>query len=257
MTMPIPSHHVVGDGGHTSDHNAISDALNAIDSQISDLQSTTVGIFYITGGNVSAINDAITTWARINLPAGDRSAAVDIYQVFHGSNKIFWLDGEGKPRVKNDDPTHIVWVVDSVSGQTANIAEWRVNGTAVASIQANGSIVAPNITPGGWQPLTLAAGLKPNTFGYPPQYRQHGDKIEFRGNIVKSNGSNFSTIATQLATLPAGLLPLEDAFGVAADQLLSDAPALRLQAQPDGTLWMYANNTPAWVTIDGFSYYLT
>src|SRR4051812_47296888 len=112
----IPSHHNVGDPGHAADHNAIVDTITTHDLAIAALQGVTSGIFYVAGGNVSNITNGSTIWAKVNLPAGDRSAAPDTFQVFHGVNKIFWLDNEGKPRVKNDDPTHIVSVVDSVSG---------------------------------------------------------------------------------------------------------------------------------------------
>lgn len=255
--MTIPSHHTVGDVGHTTDHNAIIDALTSLEVSVTSLQGVTTGIFYVAGGNVSNISGTTTTWAKVNLPTGDRSSAVDTLQFLHGSNKIFWLDGYAHPRVKNDDPTHIPWIVDSVSGQTANLQEWRVNGSAKASIASDGTVVAPNVTPTAWTNLTLAAGYSNDSFGFPPQWRKKDDRIELRGVVAKSNGSNIAAGTTQIATLPTGLWPQQHSYGATAAQWLSDVPVVRIQALKDGTLWCVSNFSTAWVSLDNFSYPLS
>jgi hypothetical protein len=263
MTVTIPSHHNPGDTGHAADHNAIVDALTSHDQSIATLQGATTGLFYISGNNTSNIAGTTTPWATVNLPTGSRDAAVDTYAVFHGSNKIFWLDGYGHPRTKNDDPTHTPDIIDSVVGQTANLAEWRVNGVTKVAIAADGTVVAPNITPGTWTDITLASGLVRNSsLGHKPQYRVVGGCAELRGNIAKSNGTDFTVTPTQLGTLPSAASPGAYCYGVGASQFNGDFGWSRLEVRPDGTLWMYFSHaaspaySPGWVAIDNFRYAL-
>jgi hypothetical protein len=256
--MPIPSHHNPGDAGHAADHNAIVDTLTSQAGAISTLQSTTVGLFYVAGGNVTNIADGTTTFSRINLPTGDRSSAADTVQYYHGSNKISWFDGYGRFRTKTDDPTHVPSVIDSASGQTANLGEWRVNGVLKANVDANGNLAATNVGWGAWTALTLASGYKRNPdFGNAIQYRisKAGDEVQLRGNIVKTSGADFSSSPSQIATLPAGLpAPPSHVYKVCAAQFSGTEHSIRAEVHADKTLWIYYGYTPNWISIDGLSY---
>lgn len=258
--MPsIPSHHNVGDTGHAADHNAIVDTLEGHDQAINDLQSTTSGIFYVAGGNVSTINNATTIWAKVNLPTGDRTGAPDTFQVWHGSNKMFWLDNEGKPRAKNDDPTHVVSVVDSVTGQTANIQEWRVNGATVASLKADGTLAAPNVTPTAWTAMPLNTGIVDYSvghFGHSPQYRAIGDEVLLRGLVGKSGGGVFTTDASPvtIGTLPVGMRPTQLTYASVSSTWSGPDLTSRLEVRPDGTIVISFRitdgYTPLWFALD-------
>jgi hypothetical protein len=259
--MTIPSHHNLGDAGHKDDHNAIVDVLTTHDQAIGTLQTATVGIFYLAGGNVTNINDTTTIWSRINLPAGDRSTAPDTIQFFHGANKIFWLDGWGQPRVKNDDPARIPWVVDSVTGQTASLNEWRVNGVTKARIDSAGNIVAPNTTPGAWTNITLQSGLV--GYGSPastPQYRIINDVVELRGLVAKSNGSDFTSSPVTIGTLPSGARPARlnppIVYCIVPHYVSGSSFTARLQVDSAGVISIYfvTGDSPTWLGLDGARY---
>lgn len=256
--MPsIPSHHNVGDTGHAADHNAIVDTLQAHDQSIATLQGSTSGIMYVAGGNVSNITGTGTTWAKVNLPTGDRSTAADTYQVFHGVNKIFWLDGFGRPRVKTDDPTHIPCVYDTVAGQTANLGEWRVNGMTKVSFDKNGNVLAPNVTPGAWTGITLQSGI--TAYGSntaPPQYRIVGDEVQLRGAVKKSSGSDFSSSPQIVGTIPAAARPAYLTYTATARTSVNGRTSARLEVNPDGTISIYfePSDTPTWLGLDNVRY---
>jgi hypothetical protein len=253
--MSIPSHHNPGDAGHAADHNAIVDELTSQSGAIATLQSTTVGLFYVAGGNVTNITDATTIWSRINLPTGDRSAAPDTLQVFHGANKIFWLDNEGKPRVKNDDSTHIPWVVDAVSGQTANLEEWRVNGVVKALIDKDGNLTAPNMNWSAWTNLTYSSGITTHTsLGVHAMYRTRGDEVQIRGNVSKTSGADFSSSPTDICVLPAGIIPTATVYAVCGSEFGGTEHSVRLEVRTDGTLRAYYGYTPNWMSLDGIRY---
>lgn len=252
--MPsIPSHHNVGDTGHAADHNAIVDTLEAHDQSITTLQGATSGIMYVAGGNVSNITGSATTWAKVNLPTGDRSIAADTYQVFHGSNKIFWLDGFGRPRVKTDDPTHTPALYDTVAGQTANLAEWRVNGVTKASVDKDGNVVAPNVTPGTWTALPLNSGIVWYDHGtHKPQYRIVNDEVQLRGAVSKSNVTDFTSSPVTIGTLPIGARPTALIYAVVARQLVGATLAARLQIDSSGVISVYidTSNSASWIALD-------
>jgi hypothetical protein len=254
--MPIPSHHIIGDTGHTADHDSIVDVLTAHDQSIGDLETATVGLFYLAGSNVSNISDNTTIWGRVNLPAGDRSIAPDTFQVFHGSNKIFWIDNAGKPRVKTDDGTFIPWVIDSVTGHSASLTEWRVNGIMKAKIDAAGNIVAPNTTPGAWTGITLQSGIsayQPGTH-QPPQYRIINDQVQLRGTVTKSGGFTVSPVT--LGTLPGGARPQFLAYAVCATQFTGNKFSGRMEVNNTGAIIFYFDATvsPDWINLDGMRF---
>jgi hypothetical protein len=256
--MPtIPSHHNVGDTGHAADHNEIVDTITGHDQAIATLQSTTVGLFYVAGGNVSAISGTATTWARVNLPTGDRTAASDTYQVFHGSNKIFWLDGFGRPRVKVDDPTHIPSIIDSPVGQTANLEEWRVNGVAKAYVDASGNVHGANTDWGPWTGITLQSGIV--AFGgdtAPPQYRVFRDQVQLRGVVKKSSGSDFSSSPQIVGTLPAGARPTYLTYSPTTRTSVNGRTSARLEVNSAGTITIYFEqaDTPSWLGLGGIQF---
>lgn len=251
--MPIPSHHNPGDPGHAADHNAIVDTLTAHDQAVASLQGTTQGIFYLAGNNTCTITGTSTSWAVINLPTGNRDTAVDTYQIFHGPNKIFWFDGYGYPRVKNDDPTHVPLTIDSVAGQTASLQEWRFNGTTVAAIQPDGTILAPNTVPGTWLDMPLNSGIV--AYGHDthnPQYRIVNDRVELRGVVAKSNGSNFTSSPVTIATLPANARPTALSYAVIGRQFVDVSGFARLQVDSSGTInvYFYTGDPPGWMALD-------
>jgi hypothetical protein len=77
------------------------------------------------------------------------------------------------------------------------------------------------LTPGPWQPLTLASGPPLIVAFYgSPGYRVVAGGIEFRGGVKRNDGADFSVgggAETTIASLPAAIRPSSDrAFVIAA-----------------------------------------
>lgn len=83
---------------------------------------TISGNFIRNGGNIS-LSTNVGTQLRANMSGG-----VDIFE---------WLG------VTNDDVAQVPMTVDAITGTTANIQEWQVNGTSLIEVTSAGTLRAP------------------------------------------------------------------------------------------------------------------
>lgn len=271
--MSIPAHHSTGDTGHVADHNLIADALTAHEASLSTLSNTSANAFLTTGANTVTVTGTTTTWARINLPAGDRSSAVDTFAVYYSTRKIFALSGYGDVRVNAADPARTPLIIGPYSAsQTADLTQWTdANGAALAGIRADGTIYAPNITPGGWTTLALKSGFRAynvsGDIGFTPAYRVTGKEITFRGVVAKTDGTAFAT-GTPFATLSSSLAPASQINHVCPSGLTSGSMwSVRLDVGgtdgkgvgvgnmvPRLTTGYGGSGVPNWISLDGLTY---
>lgn len=263
--MSIPAHHATGDPGHVNDHNAIADALSEHQDAIASLTAATANAFYTTGGNVGTVTGTSTSWGRVNLPAGNRSTAVDTFAVYYSTRKIFYLSGYGEPRVTAADPGRTPLIISPYSaGQVADLTQWtNADGAPIAGVKADGTIYATNITPSGWTPMTLNSGYRPHPdFGYAPSYRITGSDILFRGTISKTDGTAFTT-GTTIATLPSNLAPdAQINYVASAGTSAGSMWSVRIDVTKAGaviprfTSGYGGNGVPGWLALDGLTYEL-
>ena len=257
----IPTQHVVGDEGHTSDHNLIVDALTehqtrigVTEGEIDTLQSTAM---LKSGGNTIAIANPSGFSEVVVIPAGTRESTAYVKQVTYGGNRTFALDPYGQPRYKAASVTDVPVIVHGFnSSHTGDLQRWLKNegGATLARVAADGTIFAPNITPGTWTNLTFGPGVAwEDTLGARPSYRKIGDRVEIRGNIKKSNGTDFATSPFVIGTLPADFSPPSLTFSIVATQLAGSLAWARVEVQEDGVIECYlpSGHTPGWISIDG------
>lgn len=110
-----------------------------------------------------------------------------------------------------------------------------------------------------WTDIPLASGYIANSgFGYKPQYRKIGDRVELRGVVAKSGGAALATALTTIATMPTGFRPPsgggEASAVVYAIVPISGTGQARWQVNGDGTLQLQANGSTTWAPLDGISY---
>lgn len=263
--MPtIPTHHAVGDTGHTTDHNLVSDVLNDHETRVTNLQGVQANYLVKTGGNIVTLTNPSGVAERVEIPAGTRDTTVWVKQVTYGGNRTFALDTYGQARLGAATTSEVpltCWGYDST--HTGDLQRWRQYqaGPIVARVDALGNVFAPNLTPGTWTNLTLASGIawKGDTSSR-PQYRITGDRIELRGAIKKSDGTDFSTSPTTIATLPTLATPPYLMYFIVACELGSGMASVRLEITSAGVMKFYlitassTPQTPAWVCIDGVAY---
>lgn len=266
--MPsIPSHHVVGDTGHTTDHNSIVDVLTDHEARLVSQAASISGSVVKAGSNIINVANPSGWYERVDIPAGTRDASVWVEQVTYGGKRTFGLDTYGQIRIDAATTSQVGLVVSGYSSSHAtDIMRWRQyeGGTTLGRIDQNGNIYAPNITPGAWTNLTLASGIawKGNASAR-PQYRVVGDRVELRGAIKKSDGTDFSTSPTTIATMPVGTTPPYLTYLIQACELGSGMASVRLEITTAGVMKFYlitpssTPQTPAWMTLDGGWWSLT
>lgn len=260
--MTIPSQHAVGDTGHTTDHNAIVDTLTAHEQDIELIQTAQPNYMLKAGGNVVNLTNPAGIAETIVIPAGTRTATAFVKTVTFGGKRTYGLDPYGQIRVDASTPAATPLEVSGYDAtQTGDLQRWKQHGTGavLARVGSNGTVYAPNITPGAWTSITLAAGVAWNSdLGARPQYRIIGDMVYLRGNIKKTTGTDFTVSPQDLGTLPGSVTPPAHVFSVQPAQF-SSGPYfnVRMEVQVTGLIRMYfsaGNFTPSWVSLDGMSF---
>jgi len=261
--MPtIPSHHDVGDSGHTTDHNAITDVLTDHEARLAGVQTAQPNYMVKTGGNVINLTNPNGVSESVVIPAGTRDNAAFVKTVFFSGKRTFGLDTYGQLRVDAAFPSTVAAEVSGYdASQTADLQRWKQHsaGAVLARVSSNGTIFAPNITPGPWTNLTLASGVAWYTSSNQarPQYRVIDDRVELRGAIKKSDGSDFSGSPQQVGTLPAPAAPPYLLSTIVASELGAGTCLVRLTISTSGLITfdritaVSGGYTPAWVSLDG------
>lgn len=256
--MPtIPTHHSIGDTGHTTDHNSIVDVLTNHESRVAGLEAEQSGYLLNTGQNTVNVANPSGYAEHVVIPSGSRDGAVFIQSVTYGGKRTFALDTFGHTRASavNASSTPLE-VAGFDATQSSDLQRWRQSdgGTILARVGFDGTIYAPNITPGVWTTLTLSSGLVANTSaGAVPSYRLVGDMVQLKGNIAKSDGTGFSSSPITLGSLPSGFRPAALTYTIIATNFASGYAWGRLQIGSDGSMQMYfasGSFNPTWCSLD-------
>lgn len=264
----IPTHHEVGDEGHTSDHNLISDALTEHEQRITtaqtDLDALEAAALVKTGANVISVANPSGVAETVVIPAGTREVGIWLKSVTYGGVRTFGLDTYGQARLGAATPSEVplsVWGYNN--SQTGDLVRFRKYeaGPLLARVDANGNVYAPNITPTPWTNLTLNAGLVWNSaLGTRPQYRMIGDMVQLRGNLQKSNGADFTSSPQDIATLPVGFRPPALFYSVQASAFRQSFGYSRTEILTTGLIRTYfwaSTYNPDWHTLDGITFSVT
>lgn len=264
--MPtIPTHHNIGDTGHIVDHNSIVDVLGDHESRITGLQSGVSGYLVNTGQNTVTVTNPTGYAEHVVIPSGTRDGTVFVQAVTYGGKQTFGLDTFGQLRVGSCADGNVPAEFSGNSAtQSADLTRWRVapSSTIVARIGSDGTVYAPNITPGSWTNVTLSSGLVsaagPSGTGAVPSYRLTGDRMDLRGSIKKTDGSAMTSSPLTLGTIPSTLSPLSIAYFICATNIIADISWARVHITPTGTIQAYfstgAGFTPNWINLDGISF---
>lgn len=257
----IPSHHSVGDPGHTEDHNAIVDVLNDHELRITGVQNAAGSYLVKSGGNTINVANPSGTSDSVVIPTGTRDPNAYVSTVTYGGIRTFGLDTYGQLRVGSamDSTTPAEFYGQSAT-QTSDLTRWRkagVFGAVVARVDANGNVFAPNITPGTWTNITLTTGLVwASGLGSRPQYRIVGDCVELRGAMQKSTG-DFTASPQDLGVVPAAAAPPYQTYGFGAAQFSAGVDHVRVEVQTGGLIRCYFTSsayTPTWISLDNIRY---
>lgn len=256
--MTIPSQHVVGDTGHTTDHNAMADTLTAHKQSIELLQAAQPGYMLKAGGNVVNLTNPAGVSETVNIPAGSRDATAFVETVNYGGKRTFGLDPFGQIRVDASSPSNTPVEVSGYDAtQTGDLQRWKQHGTGaiLARVGSNGTVYAPNVTPGPWTNITLASGIAWNSdLGSRPAYRIIGDIVYLRGNVKKTSGTDFTASPQDLGTLPVSAVPPATIFSIQATTFRNSNFFCRMEVQPSGVIRAYFNSAtydPSWIAMDG------
>lgn len=275
--MSIPIHHSLGDVGHTTDHNSISDVLQDHEADLSGLSSSVgglqtsisavqnqvnnLGVTYQAkaGNNTVTVSNPTGYEANVVIPPGTRDGTVFIHRTTYGGRSTFELDTYGQLRQGSATDATCPAEIYGPSTQTDDLTRWRkggLNGTTVARVDANGNIFGPNITPSGWSNIPLDGAVSSN-FGIPCQYRTIGDMVYLRGNVKKSNNSNFSSSPQTVGTLPSGFRPPYTVYTTQGAFFSGNFLQVRMEIQPGGSIVFYfpsGSYQPTWVALDNLSF---
>jgi hypothetical protein len=260
----IPSHHDVGDEGHTTDHNLISDALTEHQQRLGNVEGVQSAYMVKAGGNVINLTNPSGAAESVVIPAGSRDSAVYVKQVTYGGKRTFALDTYGQARLGSATPSEValtVWGYDAT--QSGDLQRWRTyeGGPIVSRIGPDGTVYAPNLTPSVWTTLPLTSGLVWNTsLGARPSYRIIGDQVQVRGNVKKSNGSDFTVTPQDIGTLPVGFRPPNLVYTVTGSTFRDDYGYTRMEVLTSGVIrgifWSSTYN-PEWMSLDGITFSIT
>lgn len=237
--LPSPDH-VVGDTGHTNDHNEIAQALVDITSDILALQVATPNVFSTTGGNVCNIPGTATSFALVNLLSGNRDTAADTFDVFYGAAKVFSLNGYGEIRLAPGAANHVAAIIQGLPSQTGDLLQLQnSSGTVLFRIGADGSSShGPQYFESGgvietWHSLPALQGswsTYPGTVGKYRLVSSPPNSMQISAQFSPGNESNGFTVAT----FPVGYRPQSiKSIMATADVLGSGSPRFLLGA--DGT----------------------
>lgn len=259
--MPtIPTHHSIGDTGHTSDHNAVVDVLSDHETRIAGLQGVQGNYLLNSGQNTITVANPSGYSEHVVIPSGTRDSSVYIHTVTYGGKQTFALDTFGQLRIgAAQDSTVPAEIAGSSVSQSADLTRWRVSpgGTLLARVGFDGTIYAPNITPGPWTTLTLNSGLVANTSsGATPSYRLVGDMVQLKGNVAKSSG-DFTSSPVTIGSLPTGFRPAALSYSIVATNFVSGYAWGRLQIGSDGNMQVYfasGSFNPTWFSLDTIAF---
>lgn len=275
--MTIPIHHSLGDVGHTTDHNALTDVLQDHEADIGNLSSSIGGLqtsisnvqnqvnnlggTYMAkaGNNVVSVSNPSGYESNVVIPAGSRDGNAFIRHTTYGGRTTFELDSFGQLRQGSALDTTCPAEVYGPSTQTEDLQRWRkggLTGTVVARVDANGNIYGPNVTPGNWTNIPLDGAIASN-FSIPCQYRSVGDKVELRGNVKRSNNANFTSSPTTVGTLPNGYRPPYTYYTTQGAFFSGNFLYVRMEVQPSGSIAFYfpsGSYQPTWVALDNISF---
>lgn len=260
--MPtIPSHHAVGDTGHTTDHNSIVDVLTDHELRISNVQTAQTGALLNSGQNTVNVANPSGYAFHVVIPSGTRDNTAYVHTVSYGGKQTFGLDTFGQLRVSSSATGNVPMEIAGYdSTQTADLLRFRQGstGTIVSRIGPDGTVYAPNVTPGVWNNISLSSGLHgSSSTGATPSYRITGDVVQVRGSVGKSDSSNFSTSPVTLGTLPSGASPLNIAYFITATNFVGGYAWARVQIGSNGSIQAYfsaSNFNPNWINLDGISF---
>lgn len=275
--MTIPIHHSLGDVGHTTDHNSISDVLQdheadigGLSSSVGGLQSSissvqnqvnNLGSVYMSksGNNNVTVSNPTGYEARVTIPAGTRDGNVFVHSTTYGGRATFELDSYGQIRQGSAIDTTCPVEIYGPNTQTEDLTRWRrggITGGIVAKVDAFGNITAPNVTPGGWSNIPLDGAVSSN-FGIPCQYRTIGDMVYLRGNIKRSNNANFTSSPQTVGTLPSGYRPPYTLYTAQGAFFGNNYLYVRMEIQSGGAIVFYFPSSvyqPTWVALDNISF---
>lgn len=258
--MPtIPSHHVVGDAGHTSDHNAMADVLTDHESRVDALEAVQPTYMVKTGGNVINLTNPSGVFESVVIPAGTRDTTVYVEQVTYGGKRTYGLDTYGQARLGAATVTEVPLIVSGYSAShTGDLQRWRQydTGATLARIGPDGTVYAPNVTPTTWTNISLASGLVAFGSGTaPPQYRLIGDRVFLRGVFKKSNGTDF-TASADVGTLPPSASPPYLSYALGPSNFVNDEDHVRMEISSAGVIHfiLRSGHTPAWISIENINF---
>lgn len=258
--MTIPTHHSIGDTGHTTDHNAIVDVLTTHESRVTALEGEQGGYLLNTGQNTVNVTNPSGYAEHVVIPTGTRDSSAYVHTVTYGGKRTFGLDtyGHAHTNAVNASSTPLE-VAGFDATQSVDLQRWRQSdgGTILARIESDGTLDAPNVTPTAWTNIPLSSGLVANTSsGAVPSYRRVGDVVQLKGNVAKSNGSGFSGNPVDIGALPSGFRPAALTYTIVACNFIGSNAWARLQIGSDGTMQIYlvSGYTPAWVSLDTIAF---
>jgi hypothetical protein len=258
--MPtIPSHHSVGDTGHTTDHNSIVDVLTDHELRITNVQTAQTGALLNSGQNTINVANPSGYAMHVVIPSGTRDNTAYVHTVTYGGKQTFGLDTFGQPRVSASAPGNVPMEIAGYdTTQTADLLRLRQGstGTIVTRVGPDGTVYAPNVTPSAWTNITLSSGIvAASSTGATPQYRITGDVVMLRGSIGRSGGAAFSTSPTTLGSLPSGASPISIAYFIVASTFSAGYAWSRIQISSSGAIQMYfadgSGYNPTWINLDG------
>lgn len=259
--MPtIPTHHTVGDTGHTTDHNFLVDVLTDHELRLTNVQAAEANALVNSGQNTVTLTNPAGYAFHVVIPSGTRDNTAYIHTVTYGGKQTFGLDTFGQLRVSASATGNVPMEVAGYdSTQTADLLRFRQGstGTVVSRVGPDGTVYAPNITPGAWANVSLSSGLQhAAATGATPQYRITGDRVEMRGSIEKTSG-NFTTSPVTLGSVPSGASPLNLTYFICATNFSGGYAWSRVQIGSNGSIQAYFSSTninPSWINLDGISY---
>lgn len=262
--MTIPSHHSVGDPGHTDDHNSMVDVLTAHENRVAAIEAAQPTYMVKTGNNTVTVSNPSGVADQVIVPSGPRETNALVRTVTVAGKQVWWLDAYGMQRLEaaSADATPLV-VAGYDNSQSGDLQQWRkhIGGDLLARIDRDGNVHAPNVTPSPWTNLTLASGIAWNSsLGARPAYRKVGDTVELRGNIRRSNNADFTVSPQEVGTLPTDFRPPHFSFSIQPATFRGGFSWVRMGVHPDGKIEFYfwfSSFNPDWVSLDGLRFSVT